>query len=306
MPLVYDSDDLLLAVKNSGMIPEAQSVGCSDTDILDHISAVLQSTIALELLKLREEYYLASEQIPLVAGTYEYRIPHRAMGLKLRDLYYVDTGGDRQSLSPIQREDLDDYDDSSSTEPSSFYLEGNWIKLVMGSSATGYLELYYYMRPGDLVMTTAARQITNVVGQQITVASTVPDDWTTADTFDIHSQYSGAELKVWDATASVVSGTGITMTTVITGATHGTHAVQIGDYVCLAGECVIPALPRELHPVLVRGTCLRLAEAFGDQQGMTYHGTLFQADLKRALTVFEGRVEGKPMRINGANSVLWG
>ena len=304
MPLVYDSDDLLESVKNSGMIPEAQSTGCNDQDILDHLSAVLQSTMALELMRIREEYYVATERL---TAAQEVRIPHRAMGLKLRDIFYV-TGTDRQELLPIPREELQDYD--APTGVNGYYIEGAYIQLVAPSTVSGYLEVSYFSRPGDLVPTSEARQVTDVTGQVVTLASAIPDSWTTADTFDIHSQYSGAELKVWDATASIV-GTApdtnkITFTTVITGATYGTHAVQVGDWVCLAGEAAVPALPRELHPVLVRGACLRLAEAFGDQQGMQYHGALFQSDLKRALTVFEGRVEGRPLRISGGNSVLWG
>jgi hypothetical protein len=304
MPLVYTSDDLLEAVKNSGMIPEAQSTGCTDPDILDHLSAVLQSTIALELLKIREEYYVTTERI---AAATEVRIPHRAMGGKIRDLAYVE-GSDRQYLNAIPREDLPDYDSPQGVE--GYYLEGNYIKLVPPATVSGYLEIAYFMRPNDLVENTDARQVTVVSGQTVTLASAIPDTWTTANTFDIHSQYSGAELKVWDATASVVGAVPltnqITFTTAISGTTYGTHAVAVGDWVCLAGESVVPALPRELHPVLVRGACLRLAEAFGDSQALQYHGVLFQSDLTRALKVFEGRVEGKPLRISGSNSVLWG
>lgn len=304
MPLVYTSDDLLEAVKNSGMVPEAQSLGCEDQDILDHLSAVLQSMIALELIKIREEYYVVTERI---AAATEVRIPHRAMGLKLRDLVYVE-GSDRQRLTPIAREDLDAYDSPEGVE--GFYIEGGYIKLVAPTTVGGYLEVSYFMRPNDLVPNTEARRVTNVSGSIVTLDSAVPDSWTTADTFDIHSSYSGAELKVWDAAASAVGAAPdtdkITFTTVISGATYGTHAVAVGDWVCLAGESVIPALPRELHPVLVRGACLRLAEAFGDQQAIASHGALFQADMNRTLKVFEGRVEGKPVRISGSNSVLFG
>lgn len=299
MPLIYDTDDLLEAVKNSGMIPEAQSTGCQDQDILDHLSAVLQSTIALELMKIREEYYVTTERL---AAAQEVRIPHRAMGLKLRDLYYV-SGSDRIYLDPIPREELENHDEP--TDVNGYYLEGAYIKLVAPSTVSGYVEAAYFMRPNDLVPTSEARQITNIVGQTLTLSSTVPATWDTADTFDIHSRYSGAELKVWDATASSMTTSTMVMTTPIGGTTFGTHAVVIGDWVCLAGESVIPALPRELHPVLVRGACLRIAEALGDKEAMSYHGALFQSDLNRALTVLEGRVEGRPLRIVGANSVLW-
>ena len=67
----------------------------------------------------------------------------------------------------------------------------------------------------------------------------------------IHSPNSGSEIKAFDITASAASGTDITFTaTDIDGSTFGSYAAAAGDYVCLAGECALPFLPYEMHPLV--------------------------------------------------------
>ena len=303
MALVYTSDLLVEEVKNCGMIPEAQSLGSQDAQILSHLSEILQSELALELMKIREEYYIVTERLALTAGKTKYRIPDRAMGLKIRDLMYVDGSGDRYYLKGIPREELQRYKNSTDW-PSGYYIEGCYINLVMsGISPTGYLEVSYYFRPSDLVLTEEAAQVLTVSTSSLT-CTTVPSTFTVGALYDIHGQYSGAEIKSWSLVGTPGVGT-MTFTAAIDGSVFGNLPVEVGDWVCLAGESVIPALPRELQPVLVRGAALHMAEAFGDAQSVQIHGALYKESLTRAMKVFENRVEGKPMRLTGKRSSMW-
>jgi hypothetical protein len=311
MALVYTSDDLVAEIRNLGMLPNTGSMGFEDEDILAHASAVLQSKIVPEIMRVREEYFVATTRIDLTDNQSYYRIPSRAIGNKLRDLFWIDSDGYRQRIDPILREELDDWNSTGVEDPQKFYLEGNYVVLVpnLTTSPNGSLEVAFYFRPGDLVPTSSARTITNVAGSVVTCDSDVPASWTTANTFDIHSYQSGGDIKCWDLTASAVGPVGneekVTFTSAIDGSVHGTKVPEVGDWLCLAGEAAIPAIPRDFHPVLVRGTAMRIAEAAGDAQQVQIHSQLFQADLSIALSMLETRVEGRPPRIIGRRSVLW-
>lgn len=311
MAQTFTSDELIASMRNLGMIPDTGSTGSEDQDILGHLSAILQSKLVPELLNTREEFFVTTVRVPTTLGVGRYRIPSRAIGNKLRDLIWIDKSGVRQQISPLQREELQLYSQNGTDLPFGYYLEGNYVVLVpeIDSQADGNLEMSFYFRPSDLVLLEDGRKITGINGSVITCDSVLPASWSTASLYDIHSFRSGAEIKLWDLSASLVAPVGnenkITFSSAIDGSTFGTYAPEIGDYLCLAGEAVIPQIPRDLHSALARGAAFRMAEAFGDAQGVQIHGTLFQADLKAAIELMDNRIEGRPLRIKGRRSILW-
>ena len=133
-------------------------------------------------------------------------------------------------------------------------------------------------------MSTECRRVTSVNTTTKTVGTdtNLPTGWTTVNTFDIHSSKSGAEIKIWEASASAVGGSGtldkVTFSAAIDGSTFGTTAVEVGDWICLTGEAALPALPVDMHPLLVRAGAARIAEARGDFEGLkAYHELLENA-----------------------------
>jgi len=310
MPLVYTTDELITETRNIGMFPDTASTGSEDDDIRKHLTAILQSKIAPAICSIREEYYVASTRTTLTANTSRYRLPQRAMGNKLRDLFWVDGNGYRQQVDPVQREDLQEDNDSGVSSVNGYYIEGNYVVIHPSiGSPGGSLELVYFNMPGDLVITTSAGHISAVDTSTgtITCDADVPSTWSTSNTFDIHSFKSGAETKLWSLSASDVGtadSTQIVFSDDIDGTTFGTYAPEVGDWVCLAGEAVIPAIPRDFHSVLVRGAAMRMCEALGDAQNAQIHGSFFQSDMQMAIRLMENRVEGKPMRIIGRRAIL--
>lgn len=305
MALGYTSDELLTLIRNTGMLPDAAVAGTNDTDLLSHANAALRAKVLPEVMKYREEYFVVTTRTTL--GTSEkIRIPTRAAGNRLRDLFYVDGASKRQTLRQVQREKLDE-ERTTASEPEGYYLEGNYIVLVPPPNSTGSLEHSFFFAPSDLVLTSSAKQVTavNASTKTVTLASAVPSGWDTADTFDVHSQNSGAEIRVWDAAATTVSGTSITFSAAIDGTTLGTNAIAVGDWVCLAGECVVPPLPRETHPILARATALRVAEAVGDPVKTQLHAAMLGEDLKALSYLVNSRVEGRPIVIQGGDGLLW-
>jgi hypothetical protein len=80
----------------------------------------------------------------------------------------------------------------------------------------------------------------------------------------------------------------------------------IGDYICLANECIIPYLPPELHNLLVERTCAKILSAIGDQQGLQATN-LKIADMEaRQGTLIDNRIENAPQKILNRRSLLHG
>jgi hypothetical protein len=302
MALGYTGEQLVTRIRNLGVIPNTGSTGSKAADILGHADEALRTYLLPELLSLREDYFVLRSRTTLVPGQAKYRIPPRASFNKLRDLWWV-SGNDRVQLDPIPEEELDRYNGSGSSIPSGHIVEGNDVLLIPDRSPafTGELEFVFFARPGDLVLSSAARQVQTVDPgtKTVTFASNVPTSWSNSLRFDVHSQHSGAELKVWDQPVISASGNTVVFTNPIDGSVYGTKAVEVGDWVVLADDAALPALPKEMHPLLVRASALHFAESAGDAQQAKVHAQLLEKALGKVLKVMETRVEGKPIRLGG-------
>ncbi len=310
--LLYDSDALIESVKNSAHLPETSSTGSADADILRFLNEQLKMRLLPWLLAVREEYAIVTERIALVASTARYRIPIRAAGNRLRDVLYISATGTRQRVPRINRENLTRYGSTAQNVPSAWYLEGNHIVLVPDISATpeGNLEVSYPFAASDIVAVLETRTVSvvNPGTGAVTCSSALPAGWDAADLFDIHSPRSGAEIRVHDLDPTTVATPVITFVAAdINGSKFGSYVPQVGDYVCLAGECALPPLPRELHPVLALAAAAAMDKANGDLE----HAESLREELKEALdaitsNILEDRVDGEPEVIVNRQSFLGG
>lgn len=307
MPLLlYDAAELITSARNRAMVPDSSSSGTLDSDILRYLNEELRTRFLPRIISVREEYLVFTERVSLVANTSAYRISTRASGNRVRDVIYRNTGGTRRSLARISRELVGRYGQTAASTPQGFYLEWNHLRLVpdINASPDGSLELSYMFRPSELVLAAEGAAITSIAGGVLTIG-TPPTAFTTSQTYDIHSPRSGAEIRAWDLTASAVGGTTITFTsTDVDGSTYGRYAAQVGDFVCLAQECVRPFLPVEFHPILAQGGAVRLMRAQGDHESASVANEELEQLLKEALDLIDDRVEGEAEIITNPYSFL--
>lgn len=307
----YTAQALIDVVKRKASVPGTAATGTADADILDHINECLLTEMVPWLMKFREEYLVVSEQIPLVSGTSRYRINPRAVGQQLRDVLLIGSGtSNRRPIGRIQREDLPLYDQSGAYGGyEGFYIEGNDVVLVSTNiTSAASLELSFYFRPGELVIhPTSAVTVTVVDTATKTVdfAGTIPSGWDDTLKYDIHSGYSGAEIKVWGLTAATVNANDIVFSDEIDGSVVGTKAVEVGDYLCLEEEAALPALPRECHPILAQSAVCSVLRAAGDIELLDRETQQLNRMMKRAESFTERRVKGKPQKVTGNRSPLW-
>lgn len=298
MASVFTSDELLALARDIGKIPNTEAPGSTDSDLLGFMNLYLKDTMAPAILEVREGYFDRQVRTTLVASTSRYRVDPRAILGTLRDIRYVNSSGYRSPpLEQISPGEVDQTEDSTSASvPTGFYLEGDYIVLVptLGSSVSGSLEQVVPLRPGELVLETNTRVVSavNTSTKTITTSSAVPSGWSTDDTFDVHSKESGAELKCWDKVASTVSGTTITFTTDIAGTLTGEYAIAVGDYVCLAEEAAVPAVPKDMHEILALATAVEFTASVDLEHSQFLEKKLTQK-MKIALEAMKPRIAGK-------------
>jgi hypothetical protein len=296
MPLVnYTGEELIVAVKNLAMNADSGSLGHTDDVVLSHINQEMSIRIIPALLDAREEYWAVTTRVTIPASG-KIRIPSRAILGKIRYVCYVDADGDLDAtdLPCASISTSHEFNWSTTGRPAAYYLEGTDIRLI-GRSFTGSIDISWYFRPGQIVLSTECREITYVdtATKTVTLASSVPVTWGTSDTFDVHSALSGAEIKVWEATATAVGGSGttnrVTFLDAIDGTGYGTKALEAGDWLCLTGEAALPALPVDMHPVLVRAGAARIAEARGDMEALKAYHELLEASKKQMVQSTKSR-----------------
>lgn len=305
MPKTWTTEEILAYARNKAAVDDTGAAGFTDADVLGYVNNELLTTVVPRIMQERERYFIVTEELALVAGQRDYRIPNRAMGVKLDDVRLVVDGKPRGQLEHIATGTIEARgDDTNQGTPTGFWLDGVYIVVWPISNGLGVLRVPYFFRPGELVKASAYRRVAAVnSATSLTLTSTIPTGWTTANKFDIHSQHSGAEIKSWSLPASTVSGTTLTATLALDGSRVGTHAVEVGDYVCLEGEAAVPALPRELHSIVGDLAAVCLLEALGDAEAVQLQQALVERRLARIEPFVSDRAESSPRVIRGAAGI---
>jgi len=303
---IYSSEELIAAVRRIGSFTEdVEAEGKKDQDLLDVLDAVLLDELIPQVIRLQEEFFVRCHTVACSAAITRYPLPKRAVGNKLRDLFWV-SGTEREYLPLIAREDLPFHTEGDvDAQPDGFYVEGDGIVPVPRPSG-GSLRMSYYFRPGQLVKADSYRQVASVDSTtSVTLDVAAPAAWTTATVFDAHSKESGAENRFFDFGASVVSGTTLTFTSAIDGSVTDMRALEVGDYITEAGHAAVPALPRDVHSVLAQAAACRLLESDGDSEMLQLARQTLARQLENMLHIMDVRVDGKSQRLTNRRSFLW-
>lgn len=393
-----NSDQLIAAVKRKILVPISQNT-FSEDDILAFLNEEMMISQVPSVLEYHQEYYVMRKEVPIIANQTKYPIPDRAIGMRLRDVFYKDDAGNLGEMTRISPEDRAFFQRNLGTNQpvTMFFLENNELVLlpVPDSNPTGFLVFHFYVRPNQLVSTDRAAIIT-YFNENITVdnAALVADDTITikdivftavagapaANEFQIgassiitatnlvtsintngvciadNGSPSTAMVKLkftsledsQDVTVSnslgliLQTGQAIEFSSVptvidnnlavdflqtkpghkirtydITIPSNSVSGTQInfnsddvptdlllGDYICLANECIIPFLPPDMHVALVERACSRILSAIGDQAGLGITNSKIQEIEARQATLLDNRSEGAVQKIANHHGLL--
>lgn len=158
------ADDLISAIQLKISLPLSQNT-FSNTDLLTFINEELAVAQVPSILEFHEEYFVSYTTMPLVSGQQNYPIPERAIGGKIRNIFYVDTSGnlvEMTRLSPDEKAYFQRNTSVTNTNIYKFYFEGNDVVIVPSiTQAVGSIRMDYYLRPNLLVTNDQAATISS-------------------------------------------------------------------------------------------------------------------------------------------------
>ena len=298
MTFAYTNTDLIAMVKRRGMIPTSQDTFSND-DFLLIATDIINGHIAPMLVSTREEYYTYPIDRTLVSGTANYLIPTRAMGDGLRGLFWVTDAGDVVKIVVIDLENQDGLNEATLLNGNDFaaYKQGSEVIIKpTPSPAAGSLRFFISIRPGKLVQTTAAGQVTafNTVAKTVTVG-TIPSSWASGNTLDFIQADPHYRYLDVDRSDTAISGTTITFTNDLP------TSLAIGDWVALQGESPIPQIPHELMPLLSQWTMKKCLEAIGDRSGAEYAAGELKELQTDAMKLIQPRIKSEAKKVVNRN-----
>jgi hypothetical protein len=150
----YTSNTLIEAVKRNISFPISQ-VTFDEDDILRFADEEMFLEQVPSILQYHEEYFVYNHNVSLVANVSKYDIPSRAIGMKLRDLFYLTTGGQLVEMTRINPDDRSFMQTKGNTFPTPiyYYVENNQVVIVpqVNENVIGSLVFSFYLRPNALV-----------------------------------------------------------------------------------------------------------------------------------------------------------
>lgn len=171
----YTSQDIVNSVQRKISFPLSQNT-FTQLDVLAFANEEMFISQVPSVLQFHSEYFTTYLSIPLLTNVSRYAIPSRAIGQKLRSVFWQDNSGNMFEMTQVAEEDRAFYQRNIGTNQAihKFFIEGNDIVLTPGliTNPTGNLILVYYLRPNQLVRNDRAAIINNFF-QTITINNTL-------------------------------------------------------------------------------------------------------------------------------------
>ena len=300
MAIDYTTDGLITQVRDRAVVPDSQNL-LPSSRILSIANEELQSNIVPDIMQAREEYFVYYKDVTITENNSQYYIPERAIGTKLRDVAIVQNAGSSGEVTiPIVRLQpenamglpLSGLGFGTTTRPG-YIVRNNWIILYGPINAGQTLRLFYFIRPGHLVQTTQAAQISSIAGN-ICSCVNVPTNWSTGDVVDVIQGTPPFNYRYLEQTTTLIAGNDITLPDVTD--------LEPGDWIALRNESPIAQIPWELHPLLAQGVTTYIMHSIDPKQAVL-EKQRYEAMRQNALTMIDNRVEGQGEKIVTNNSL---
>jgi len=299
------TDSLIESIKTRAFIPENQNT-FSKSSFLTFINEEMDIGVVPHVLYHHEDYFLHTVEIDTVDGQDRYSIPDRAIGNKLREISFKDSNDSIYEMRRIGVGDVPYYQygntGSNFVRLRAYYIEGDEIVLLpIGGSVSGHkLRISYYMRPNALVSEDGVARITgiNTTTGELTFSS-LPTTFTANIPYDIVKTRSPYNAVSIDLIPTTIASNSITFSP-----SSLPRDLRVGDYLCLAGETIIPGVPPELHSMLAQRVAARCLEALGDAQGLAAANAKLAEMEQKTTSLIDDRVEDSPLKIVNRHGFL--
>lgn len=292
----YTTDTLIESIKRRAAIPINQKTFTND-DFIAFLNEEMSLGLVPSVLRMKEDYFLITIDIPLQSNKNQYEIPVRAIGNKVREISFKNDNGDIFEMTRIQVGDLPYYNvDNGSQWIYAYYIANNVINLMTSTPVTsGFLSISYYIRPNQLVLLSQVgiiQSIDRTTGEIF--LDKVPEGFSVTKPFDLVQQTSPHKCLSIDLTPTGIN----TLTRTITlDITQIPDNLKVGDHFCLAQQSAIPQIPSDLHVILAHRAAARCLEAQGDLEGLQAANAKLAEFESNTQNLIDDRVEDSPKKI---------
>lgn len=298
----FTTDELVADIKRRTSTPDSQQL-FSNQDIADFMDEELQTNIVPVIMRIREEYFVATFDFSLVAGQELYTIPERSIAAKLRDVVYILNGGDVVNIPRWSPEMLSSRSRRyllPNNTIRSFFVRGNYIGFYPVPNGTGSVRFSYFRRPSRLTLEASCAQVESVDTNTgiVTTTSAYPTSWVAGTTIDAHS----ADFPTYIRFDSVdIEDTPSSTTFEID--TTNAALLSAGDWICEEHETPIPQIPFEGHNVLVQAAIVKVYEALGEEPELQTSQAKYIEARDLFMDTISNRVEGESKKIIGSQNI---
>ncbi len=293
----FTTTEFLDRVKTRGGIPTNQNT-LTTARLLNIGDDGIRSYILPLIMKAREFYYAYDDDRD-VNATGVYDLHSRAVAGKLINACLL-SGTSRLDLAWVTEEELSVTDTPVSGRPG-MYLKRNQLITVPIALGFDTLRMTIPIRPGKLVPTTEAAQITaiNTATKTLTFATgTIPSTFTTSVLFDIIQDKPHFDHLSIDQVV-----TSVTTTTMVFSSTLSSRLV-VGDWVSLAGESPVVQVPVELQPLLVQNTANTCLRSQNDLEALAAGEKELARMEKDTVSLYNPRIETEGKKIIMRSGIL--
>ncbi len=170
------SETLLETIKREAMVPANQST-LTDADFLAMANQEVRIGMMPSIMQYHQEYLVRTDPpVPILANQSAYPIPYRAVGGKVREVFYVDTSGNLCRMVRISPDHKPYFQQSNvQNQYINYFVEGDSVVLIpaVQSNPVGSLVFSYYMRPNELVDESRIATITSIVNTDLSGSATI-------------------------------------------------------------------------------------------------------------------------------------
>lgn len=294
----YTTTELLADIKQKAFVPTSQ-VTFTDEQLLALADDEFRTRMLPLILGVREDYYLTHSDIA-VTSSLSYDIPTRSLGGKVKDVFnIVNTQVFAVPFLPLHLQAQ-----GYLPAPRSLYFNFQDNQIVLYSPSqqtqTGTLRLYYYRRPGNLVLEASGAQIVNIdiLNNQVTVDS-LPTTFTVGTSVDFQNPQPHFQYRDLDQVITAISSNTLTFASLPTN-------LVVGDWVTLANESVVVQAPVEFHSLLSYYVASHILESLGATDEAEVINKSIRLTEESLVRLISPRADGVNKKIISSSGVLLG
>lgn len=299
--MAYTTTDLLAAIKRRAQLPAANGA-LSDTDLLDLATMAMRTQIQPLLRSLREDYSVVVESQAITADQRTYRIPSRAEGGAIRDVWLTLIASPNTEIRVpyIPPEDRPMYKAVRGAWWDgllAYTVEGNdlWLAPIPDSVAAQYtLTIRYYLRPGRFVPTSDCMLVESWSAGPTTVVQVDSlGSYTTSTEVDVigaRPPFRPRAIGIFLDSTSV--GPPAEVTIIPADYAGFIEAGTTGDYICETDTTCVVTCPVEAQEALIAATVASVYDVLGYERELGTAVALRDQALQAVRVLMEPRTEG--------------